>query len=541
MKIKPAIVDRPWFNRFWEIFPGAMTWSAILAPAIFAWFWPIALAYFIIAFDLFWMIKSLRLSLQLLMGYRKLHQASKEDWAARLEELDDIPSSIGKVERSLAHATGENRARLHQHLQELRVALDHKQVILDRKEIYHAVILAVYNEGIDTLEPSVEALTKVDYRLDRVMLVIAYEQRGGEATERIAKALVEKYGSKFAYAQAIMHPDGLPGEIRGKGANISYAGRRLTEKVLQMGIEPSNVVVTTLDADHRTSTSYFPYLSYVYATDPNRIRRSFQPIPMFFNNIWDVPAPMRVIATGNSFWMIMETMRPHRLRNFAAHAQSLQALIDTDYWSVTSIVEDGHQFWRTYFTYDGDHRVVPLFTPIYQDAVLAGGYWRTFGAQYLQLRRWAWGASDISFVVRNSIKNKRIKWSDKLVHLWRLFEGHFSWATAPLILTFAAWLPLVFNERFRDQLLAHQLPVIASRILTVAMIGLLVTVYISLISLPPRPARYRHTRLFGMIAQWVLLPFTAIVFSAFAAIDAQTRLMFGKYLDFRVTEKATKK
>lgn len=542
MTLKPDIADRAWFNRFWEIFPGAMTWSALLAPAVLSWFAPVVMAYFIIAFDLYWMIKSLRLSRQLVRGYRKLHEAGQIDWSARLEELNDIEGSIQRLERQLDQARHrKQRVKLHRHLQELRNVLDHKQVVLDPKGIYHAVVLAVYNEGIETLEPSVEALTRVNYPLDRVLLVIAYEERGGEAVESNVKHLIEKYGSRFAYAAAIKHPDGLPGEIRGKGANITYAGRQLTREVESRGIDPQNVVVTTLDADHRTSTSYFPYLSYAYATDPNRIRRSFQPIPMFFNNIWDVPAPMRVIATGNSFWMIMETMRPHRLRNFAAHAQSLQTLIDTDYWSVTSIVEDGHQFWRTYFTYDGDHQVVPLFTPIYQDAVLAKGYWRTFGAQYLQLRRWAWGASDISYVVRHSIKNSRIKWSDKLVHLWRLFEGHFSWATAPLILSFAAWLPLVVNRAFRGQLLAHQLPIIASRILTIAMVGMLVTVYISLISLPPRPPRYRRSRLLGMVAQWVLLPLTAIVFSAFAAIDAQTRLMVGRYLDFRVTEKAVKK
>jgi len=44
-----------------------------------------------------------------------------------------------------------------------------------------------------------------------------------------------------------------------------------------------------------------------------------------------------------------------------------------------------------------------------------------------------------------------------------------------------------------------------------------------------------------MIAQWLLLPFTTMGFSSFAAIDAQTRLMFGKYLEFYVTEKSVKK
>ncbi|HSH31414.1 MAG TPA: hypothetical protein VK963_01975, partial [Candidatus Saccharimonadales bacterium] len=109
------------------------------------------------------------------------------------------------------------------------------------------------------------------------------------------------------------------------------------------------------------------------------------------------------------------------------------------------------------------------------------------------------------------------------------------------ILTFVAWLPLYLNRDFSEQVLAHRLPIIASNIMRLSLVGIIITVLISLISLPPKPVRYRNTRRLAMVGQWVLLPLTAIVFSAFAAIDAQTRLMLGRYLDFRVTEKATKK
>ena len=185
--------------------------------------------------------------------------------------------------------------------------------------------------------------------------------------------------------------------------------------------------------------------------------------------------------------------------------------------------------------------MVPVFTPVYQDAVLAATYLKTFKVQFLQLRRWAWGVSDFSYVVRHSIANHRIPWSNKLVQIGRLFEGHFSWATAPLILTFVAWLPLYLNRQFSYQSLAHNLPIITSRILTIASITIVVTIFISLISLPPRPERYKGIRFVGMILQWTLLPVTSMCFSAFAAINAQTRLMFGRYLEFYVTEKATRK
>jgi len=550
--------DRHWFTRSMEILPGTITWLTLLLPILLSLTLPVAVAYFIIAYDLYWTIKSFRMSGNLIRGYRRLHLAQSIDWNGRLEQLQHLDSSLQVASDKLAAMRSsqpgaasmwsftDGRAKLkYRELrrEKARVAdlAGRADEIMDPTEIYHAVVLATFNESMDILHPSVKSLTEVDFPLKQIMLVVAYEERGGPETEANAHRLVAEFGDKFAMAIAVKHPDGVVGEVRGKGGNISHAGRVLTAQVRQRGIDPERVVVTTFDSDHRAAKNYFSYLSYIYTTDANRVQRSYQPVPMFYNNIWDVPAPMRVIATGNSFWLLMETMRPHRLRNFAAHAQSLEALIATDYWSVTSIVEDGHQFWRTYFVFDGKHKVVPIFTPVYQDAVLAGTYLKTFKVQFLQLRRWAWGVSDFPFVVRNSIANKRIPWSNKAVQIARLFESHFSWATAPLILTFVGWMPLYLNREFGYQSLAHNLPIITSRILTLASISIVITVLLSLISLPPKPERYHKTRFIGMLAQWVLLPVVTICFGALAALNSQTRLMFGKYLEFYVTEKATKK
>ena len=556
-QVPVRVIDEAWFIRMLEVVPGLVTWLTLLLPVLLSLVEPVWVAYFIIAYDLYWMVKSFRLSINLIRGYKVLHAAQRVNWNERLEWVRKPDKFLEQTTRQIEHLVRTNpqitkwwyrntidRRRYERLVHEqglLRELVEHKNTAMNPDEVYHAVILAFYNESIDILEPSVRSLTQTDYPAKHLLLVIAYEERGGEQTEATAKELIRRYGDQFGMAMAIRHPNGTPGEVIGKGGNITYAGRRLTVEVEKRGIRPEQVVVTTFDADHRAHQNYFSYLTYLYTTDPNRIHKSYQPIPMFYNNIWDVPAPMRVIATGNSFWLLMETMRPHRLRNFAAHAQPLQALIDTDYWSVTTIVEDGHQFWRTYFAYDGDHEVVPVFTPVYQDAVLARTYLKTFKVQFLQLRRWAWGVSDFPYVVRNSLANRRIPWSNKLVQIGRLFEGHFSWATAPLILTFVAWLPLYLNHQFSYQALAHNLPIITSRILTLASVTIAITIFVSLISLPPKPARYRGIRFVGMILQWVLLPVTSMCFSAFAAINAQTRLMFGRYLEFYVTEKATKK
>ncbi|HEY6737150.1 MAG TPA: hypothetical protein VI322_05550 [Candidatus Saccharimonadia bacterium] len=554
----PAWVDSRWFQRLLEIFPGTMMWLTFILPVLCSLVWPVAVAYYIIAFDLYWMVKSFRLSFNLIRAYKRLHWARGIDWDARLDQLDDLNTSIAqaveaKNDFAKAHPGiqrwwtryGSAERKAYQYLlaeeRRLRSLVPYRLEMIAPGDVYHAVIMATYNESLDILEPSVKALLGVDYPLDRIIFVLAYEERGGERTAENARIIMERYGDKFAFAMAVQHPSGIAGEVIGKGGNISYAGRKLTEAILQWGINPEHVVVTTLDSDNRVSAPYFNYVTYEFAIDPRRKYKAYQPVPMFYNNIWDAPAAMRVIATGNSFWVLMEMMRPHRLRNFAAHSQPLAALIDTDYWSVKTIVEDGHQYWRSWFRYDGNYDVVPIFTPIYQDAVLADTYFKTFRAQFLQLRRWAWGASDFAYVMRHAIANPRISLGTKIAQLFRLFEGHYSWATAPLILLFTAWLPLYLNRQFSYMALAHNLPIITSRILAMASITLVLTIILSVIMLPPKPPRYHQVRFVTMLAQWVLLPLVSIVFNAFAAINAQTRLMFGKYLEFYVTEKATKK
>lgn len=542
---KTGWLDSRWFQRILEIFPGALSWTFIAMPIVLSIFKPVWVAYFIIAFDLFWLIKSFRLAINLVRGYNRLHHAQLVDWNGELKGLNNISKRISELQalyKSLPR-TSTKRPYVEQQLAQWKDLEERQATILDPSEIYNAVIIATYNESMEILEPSVKSLTEAEYDLNRLILIIAYEERGGKEVEQTVQTLISRYGSKFKYAAAIKHPDGIKGEVKGggKGPNITWAGRELTKYIEGEGIDPNNVIVTTLDSDHRPSSQYFSQLTFTFATDVNRLRRSYQPIAMFLNNIWDAPAPMRLIATSNSFWLLMESMRPNRMRNFAAHAQGLGALIETDYWSITTIVEDGHQYWRSYFAFDGDHKVVPLYTPVYQDAVLADTYLRTFKVQYLQLRRWAWGVTDIPYVIKESIRNKRAPLGDKLIQLGRLVEGHFSWATAPLIVTFVAWLPLYLNSEFSDNILAHQLPIITSRIMTVALIGLFITIALSLISLPPRPARYKRRRSIGMLLQWVLVPFTSILFSAAAALDSQTRLMLGKYLEFFVTEKGTRK
>lgn len=522
----PFVEERGRRYRFFEILPGLISWSILALPFVLSIFNPNLTVFFIIGYMLMWFMKSVGLNVRVIQGYRRLQLHQKLPWSQMLEEL-----TAGKTTQPSQHIPAwhyENIVRIHENPNPI-----------EPDNIIHAIIIATYNESQEILEPTIQSVIDSDFDMKKVILIIAYEGRDGAQSETAVKHLLPEYGSKFMHAMAFKHPL-TEREVRGKGGNITFAARELEKYLEEKEIDPLNVIVTTLDADNRPHKHYLSALTYLYTVTPDPVRVSYQPVPIFTNNIWDAPAAMRVIATGNSFWNIVLSMRHHMIRNFSAHAQSMQTLIDTDYWSVRTIVEDGHQFWRTYFRYDGKHDVYPLYLPIYQDAVLSTTYLKTLKAQFMQLRRWAWGASDVAYVVETGFfKPNRVPKLDLTLKLLRLLEGHVSWAVAPLILAFAAFIPQLFNP---TDYAAYQLPQIASRIQTVALVGIFITLFLSVKMLPPKPARYKRHRTIFMMLQWVMLPLTTICFNSFAALNSQTRLIFGKYLDnFDVTDKAVKK
>ena len=518
----PLQSEKDWRYRFFEIVPGFLSWSALILSFVLAFLNIRLAAIIMIAYLLLWFVKAVALNIRAIQGWRIYQEHLKVDWEAL---LSDVTKQSGNTSFPKWHR--QNLARIAK-----------SPNGIDPEKIVHGVIIATWNEARETLKPTLDNIKNSTADPKKMIVLLAFEERGGEAVEKQAVALMKEYEDVFMVSKAVKHID-APGEVIGKGPNITYAGRELERIVKKKGIDPLQVLVTTLDADNRPHERYFSSVAYVYAVCHDPIYLSFQPIPMFTNNIWDAPAPMRVIATGNSYWMLIQGLRQHMLRNFSAHAQPLAALIKTDFWSTRTVVEDGHQYWRSYFTFNGRHEVIPIFLPIYQDAVLTETYKRTLKAQFVQLTRWAWGASDVSYYVKYAFFTKNsIPFHDRFFKFLRIIEGYFSWATAPLILAFGALIPWVFHQK---DFVANQLPQIASRIQTVAMLGILVTLYLSFKILPPKPLRYKRHRTVLMVLQWGLLPVTTIFYSSFAALYSQTRLMFGRYMTrFALTEKAVK-
>ena len=522
--------------RFFEMLPAIVSYGMILLLVVLSIFSPLAAAMYLLLIIITVLVKAFGIALHTISGRSRLNRAQNIHWHSRLTQLEDPVASYDE-ERHI-HSSG---FEFEVHKENLRLIAADPGAFPKPSHIYNAVIIAAYNESYEVIEPTIQSVFDSTYDNNRMILILACEERGGEPMRRTAQALKEKFSKHFKAFHVVEHPQDLPNEVLGKGGNITYAGHFLKEWLDGQGIPYRNVIVTTLDSDNRPHATYFDYLAYEYIVHEDRKHLAYQPIALFLNNIWDVPAPMRVIATGNSFWNIISSMRPHTLRNFASHSQPMDALAEMDFWSTRSIVEDGHQYWRSYFYFRGNYTVIPIYVPIYQDAVLSDTYGKTLKAQFKQLRRWAYGASDIPYVATRIFSRQRnVPFGPGLARLARLVDGHVTLASTSILVTIGGWIPLLVNSQAARDIAAHQLPEVVSGVQRVAMVGLLITVFLGFKMLPPRPERYKRRRTLWMILQWALMPVTAIVYSAASAFNAQTHLFLGKYLDkFDVTEKAT--
>ena len=523
--------------RFFEILPALLSYGMLILLIVLSIINPLWAAVYLLLLIITMFIKSIIIAYHTIRGHSRLVGAGRVDWHDRLLQLESPVESYAHIEHSKSSGFGYP-----DHKENLRlIAAAQDGEYPKPSELYHAVIIAAYNEAYDVLQPTIESVKNSSNTNEQTIIFLAYEERGGADIEATAKRLQAEYADVFRAFQIVKHPSNLPDEVVGKGPNITFAGYKLQEWCDTQHISYSNIIVTTLDSDNRPHPTYFDYVAYEYIVQADRKHLSYQPVALYFGNIWDAPAPMRVIATGNSFWTIISSMRPHTLRNFAAHSQPLDALVEMDFWSKRSIVEDGHQYWRSYFYFGGNYSVLPIHVPIYQDAVMADTYKQTLVTQFKQLRRWAYGASDIPYVAtRLFTRARNVPFFEGLARFIRLIDSHITLATMAILIAFGGWVPLIINPEASRNITAHQLPIVVSSIQQVALIGLFITIFLMLKMLPPRPQRYKKHRTILMVVQWVLMPVTSICYNAIASLNAQTHLLFGKYLDkFDVTDKAT--
>lgn len=492
--------------RLFEILPGVLAWATLSLVIFLSWASPVFIAFFIIAFDIYWLLKTLFLSFHLRSSFARMRQVMKINWLEKLQQGSYPGAPCWR-------------------------------------DVYHLIILPMYKESYRVVEETIESLAATNYPKQNMIVVLGIEERAGEHGVSVAEKISQKYGDKFYKFLATKHPADIAGELAGKGSNETWAAREAKKEIIDaLEIPYENILVSVFDVDTVVYPEYFGRLTHVFLESPDRVYCSFQPVPVFNNNIWDAPSFSRVVAQSGTFWHMMQQERPERLATFSSHAMSFKTLVEMDFWSTKNVSEDSRIFWQSLLFYDGRYRVAPLYYPVSMDANLAGSVFKTAWNVYKQQRRWGWGVENIPYLLFGFWQNKKIPLKTKLFWGFNHLEGFWSWATNALILFMLGWLPLFLGgQKFNLTLLSYNLPQITRFIMTLAMVGLVSSAIYGISLLPSRPQKHARLKYLFMVVQWALMPITIIFFGALPGLEAQTRLLFGRYMGFWVTPKERKK
>ena len=414
----PVVTEsRPWPRaaiRVLEILPGAvalflisyLVWGYVLFPG-----WVAAT---LLVFDVYWLWKSWTIGYHVIKGTRIMRRFQKLNWRHEYEQT---------VMRGLPF----NNA----------VAWE---------DVRHVVIIPNYKESESKLRQTLDGHGR---DAGRARKRHPRPRDGGSRARRRAQSAgagrrVRRSVPRLPRHLPPLRPAGRSarqvvqrGVGRQRDASLSSCERR--------GIDINHLTVTSCDADTIFPPQYFECLTYHFATDPRRYRRFWQAPIFFYNNIWQVPAPLRVPNAIARPRPPVPALTPQRkvLFSQSTYTLSMRMAHDVGYWDTDIIPEDWHMFLKCFYNLGGNVEVVPIHLPVGNDGALSATVKGTFINHYLQVRRWGWGASDIPFAAKAAMQHDDISLRRRLLRLWYLIDNHLSWSTQWFFITLGGFMPWV--------------------------------------------------------------------------------------------------
>ncbi|HUS52145.1 MAG TPA: glycosyltransferase family 2 protein [Candidatus Bathyarchaeia archaeon] len=481
-------------HRFLEILPGTVSWSLILFFLIGGFVIPVTIAYIVLLFDVFWVYKSITIAITSVVSYLRIKASEKMDW------------------------------------------LGEAKFFQEWQKVHHVVIVLTYKEPLHTLQRTLNALASQDFPLKQVTVVLATETRDEEAPQK-AKVLRKMFGDKFGNFFVTRHIL-KKGEVAGKSSNERHAGIWVKKKLVdQLGYDLNFMTVTSCDADHVYHPKHFSYLTYKFLDSPHRYERFWQPAVMFYNNFWNLPALTRVANTFASIWNTALLVRTDRLISCQNYSTSFKMIHEVGYWDPDVIPEDYRIFFKCFYKTGGQVEVEPIYLPLHADAAESTSTWKTLVNQYEQFKRWAWGVSDDPYIIKHYFLSPYVSFWNKTIRILRIIEDHFLWPVNWFFITLGVTIPSILNPNFSRTVIGYTLPRLSSFILTFCLVFLAVILFVDAKQRPPRPKHVSRWRAALIPLEFILMPVAGFFFTALPGLDAHTRLMLGKYLEYRVTEK----
>ena len=486
------IVKSRLYQRVAETIVPFLTWIIITLPLWLSPFHPALVAYFIIAFDTYFFYKSSITVYYAVLSYQAILKAGKISFKNRI-------------------------------------------LALKPKNIQHFVIIPNYKEPIYKLEATIRSIFLNDYPYKKINIVLAFETREPNVSFKANK--LKRRFRRFFKDVFITYHELVEGEEAGKASNQTFAAKYINQITDEKSIDKKEVILTICDADSYMPKNYFSYLTYQYLKDKNRQYHFYWAPVLLYNNFWKLPFFVRMQATLSSILRLSFLSQTEKLIQISTYSSSLWLLDKVGFWDVDIIPEDWHVYYQAFFKFGDKIKTIPLFTMVNGDAVFSGGTMKTLVNRYEQEKRWASGASDIGYFLKNFFISTHIKFSSKFKKFIFLAETHLFWPISFFILTVSAIIPPLINPVFKRTVLGFILPKLASAILTLTTLAIIVYIYLDIKLRKKFKQKTKLINLPILIVQWYMLPFVSFILSSLPALDAHTRLIFGKKLKYKVTEK----
>ena len=461
----------------------SLLWGGLVAP--------LGLAVVVLLYDCCWLYRSWSAGIMAIIAYRRMRRWQATDWLARAEALPGFEA------------------------------------------LHHLVIVPTYCEPVEVLRATLSALAEQDFPTERLAVMLGFEGRDRHGVDN-ARLLEQEFEGRFGYLWATFHPH-IDGEVAGKSSNQAWAARIAKRRLIdEAGVDIDCTTVTSCDADSRLSPRYFSALSCLFLTKP--AQRIYQPIILFHSNVWRLPIPTRVLNSVHSYWQLAKLVRTDKLVPQSTYSMSFATCVGAGYWDVDVIPEDSHMFFKLLFHFGSEVRVEPIYLPVMADAAEASGFLATLRSQFNQEMRWAWGVSDIPYVLLGSSRTRSPGVGRQRYRALRYIEEHLTWPVGSFLLTFGGGAAL-HNHAFAATHFGLVFPIVTGWIFSSSFGSMVILVVIDWILRSHTAAKRSGWERVLRLAEWIALPTAGLVLSALPALVAHSRLLAGRYLQYRATPK----
>jgi len=552
-----------------DMLPGIFTWVSFLGILAGGYYVPAITAYVIICFNVFWVIKAFGYFRHFFISYffwRAWQIINWEDALKNLRSKEEILSFLNEEykrckECSLQEYYDNNHiipsfwklpywlesiflaiqrvvtiGTLKKEAERLLVTPD-EEIIYNVDNLTHFVIFPFATEPFSVLNRSVKKLSEQTFNKKQIVLVLGAEEAcptGREVGARIMKAY------QGIFKDVIMtHHELKPDEIRGKAANMWYAATQVDKYVKERKINKEMITITSCDCDSQFPPEYFTVLTYQFCTSPEKYTVYWNGGMTFYANVWKLPFYLRVVSTTTSIGSFTK-LSDKGLIQVSTYSASYKLVESIGFWTKTIIPEDWNMFFKAVFKYGKRVKTIPLYLRIMSDSPEGSGHVNSFVNQYEQIKRWAWGVSDIPWVIRSIFSMGKLKFNDRIYVLKRAFicvRDHQLWPLYAFVLAFGANIPPLFNKSFSATSFGVLLPKVSSLILSFSSIMGFVLLLVDATMKPKPIQKYNFGGHVLYLLQFVISPVVGILFGSLPALDSHTRLLIGKRLEYRVTEK----